>query len=128
MKLNLASLIIVTILVTACTRQEELILPPVSTLGGDNWYGIVNTAYLRLNSQMGGLGEAGLTLRGGDIVLVTQIRSLATGSGNSRFYSDYYFVITNDGSGWAASEQINLFNHRQTAEDAQIRFMLRSNN
>ena len=121
MKLVVLLLLLVPLLVSCGRRQEAtLYLPSVRVMISDSWYGMINTAYVRLNSQIGGQGEAGLTLRGGDIVTVTQIRTFFTGG--QLIWHDYYYVVTEQGSGWASSQHVNLFNHYQTALDAQARY------
>jgi hypothetical protein len=120
----IAALIILAAAVS-CQKQEKLKLPPVNVMIGDEWWGVVTSAYLRLNSAIGGQGEARSTLRMGDLVKIVQIRSFY--EADKKIWSDYYFVSSGSNIGWASSEHINIYNYKERAEDARSRLIPHEN-
>ncbi|MGL4524014.1 MAG: hypothetical protein ACRCVN_00630 [Spirochaetia bacterium] len=87
---------------------------PISIVGGG--YGVISTPYLRLTDKLGDKANQVTTLRVGDIVKITQVRTLFDPS--RKIWIDYYFLLTDeDLSGWSSSEFVEQFKYKNTAQN-----------
>ncbi|OQY33100.1 MAG: hypothetical protein B6241_09140 [Spirochaetaceae bacterium 4572_59] len=104
-------------LVFSCKKevsQWNLVLPPTPILTGTTGWGVVNTAYLKINSKPDNDQFVVTTLREGDIVKIDSIHYLKDKKGYS--VTIWYNISWEKLNGWVKESYLDSYETREKAE------------